>query len=169
LIFYDGFQFQNSKKLVKKWLKDDSYTVGGFSYGATLALRKTLETTQRIDTLQLFSPAFFNGSSEAFKKSQLLGFRRNRENYRKLFFENSFYPDEVDSSYISDSGSISELKDLLYWNWVRKDLQKLEDRGVEIEVYIGERDRIIDSQKAVEFFRGIGQLCYIKGVGHTLS
>lgn len=168
MIFYDGFMFKSGEKMVEKHLNVGEYKVAGFSYGAIKALREALQSDKRIDTLQLFSPAFFNESSQAFIKTQLIGFRRDRESYRDSFFKNSFYPLEVNSSYIDESGSLQDLKDLLLFDWRGEDLQAIKDRGTEIEVFLGGKDRIIDVEKAKEFFKEFGTICYIKDGGHTL-
>ena len=41
-------------------------------------------------------------------------------------------------------------------------------RNIQIEIYIGGRDRIIDTQQALEFFKQFGEVYYIKNKGHIL-
>nr|WP_275856258.1 hypothetical protein [Sulfurimonas sp. MAG313] len=57
--FYSGFSLSNDEILFKDYLKYSDYTVAGFSYGAIKAFEMALTSKTRIDTLQLFSPAFF--------------------------------------------------------------------------------------------------------------
>lgn len=51
---------------------------------------------------------------------------------------------------------------------VKKKLQKLLDKGIKIEVYLGGVDKIIDSSKAREFFKNFATVYYIKEKGHLL-
>jgi len=47
-------------------------------------------------------------------------------------------------------------------------LQKLIDNGTKIEVFLGGVDKIIDAQKAKEFFKDFATVYYIKEKGHLL-
>jgi len=67
--------------------------------------------------------------------------------------------------YIS-RGSYSELESLLTYIWDREKIQKLIDRGVTIEVFIGGEDKIVNSQKSFEFFCELTTTYLIKDVGH---
>lgn len=60
--FFSGFSLQNESYLFDSFIKNSDYTVCGFSYGAIKAFEytiKQIENGNRIDTLQLLSPAFF--------------------------------------------------------------------------------------------------------------
>ena len=67
--FYSGFSLQNESHFFDSFILKSDYCVCGFSYGAIKALRyakEQLENRQRIDTLQLFSPAFFQTKTQKF-------------------------------------------------------------------------------------------------------
>jgi pimeloyl-ACP methyl ester carboxylesterase len=168
MIFFSGFTFKNEEDLFKKFLKNSQFTVAGFSYGSILAVEHVLKSKERVDTLQLFSPAFFNNKSEKFKRLQLISFRKDRDSYRDIFVKNSFFPrDPFEISRKNDE--IEDLEKLLYFQWSSKDLEKLKDRGVKIEVFLGEMDKIVDSREAYDFFKPYSTIYFIKGVGHTLN
>ena len=48
-------------------------------------------------------------------------------------------------------------------------LKELKDRGIEIEVYLGENDKIINSLHVKSFFQEFATIYYIKNVGHILK
>ena len=58
MIFYSGFSLKDDEQFFSDYLLDQEYVVAGFSYGAIQAFEFALKTDKRIDTLQLFSPAF---------------------------------------------------------------------------------------------------------------
>jgi pimeloyl-ACP methyl ester carboxylesterase len=167
--FFSGFSFQNEERLFSQFIKKSLFNVSGFSYGAILAIEYALSTNERVDTLQLFSPAFFKNKDEKFKKMQLLGFRKDKESYREQFLKNSFYPKEVDLLIEQKDDKIEDLRKLLYFDWSDEVFEKLAEKGLKIEVYLGEFDKIIDSKKAFQFFKERARVCLIKGVGHTLN
>lgn len=57
--YFSGFCFQNEEALFEPYLIKSDFTVAGFSYGAIKAMEYAFTCKTRIDTLQLFSPAFF--------------------------------------------------------------------------------------------------------------
>ena len=70
--FYSGFSLSNDKQLFEPYLKESEFCVAGFSYGAIKAFNDTLNSKTRVDTLQLFSPAFFQDKNEKFKRMQMM-------------------------------------------------------------------------------------------------
>ena len=52
---------------------------------------------------------------------------------------------------------------------MKKNLQALINKGVKIEVFIGEEDKIIEAQKAKDFFVKYATVYFIKNVGHILN
>jgi len=48
-------------------------------------------------------------------------------------------------------------------------LDILKQRGVKIEVYLGECDKITNSQANYDFFKKFATVYYIKNVGHILK
>ncbi|WP_238593468.1 hypothetical protein [Sulfurospirillum diekertiae] len=77
--FFSGFCLANEQELFSSYLNQSDFTVAGFSYGAIKAFEYTLTCKERIDTLQLFSPAFFEDKDAKFKKLQTLSFSKNSE------------------------------------------------------------------------------------------
>ncbi|NOQ32211.1 MAG: pimelyl-ACP methyl ester esterase BioV [Helicobacteraceae bacterium] len=168
--FFSGFTFTNEEALFEEFLEQSEYNVAGFSYGAQKALEYTFQSNDRIDKLQLFSPAFFQTFESKFKKLQLLGFKKNSDSYIELFRKNSFLPlKSVDNSYFSDKGSFEELKELLEYRFDESKLQAIVDRGIKIEIYLGSEDKVIDVESAREFFKNYGSVYYIKGASHLLQ
>ena len=169
MCYFSGFSLTNEEKLFDEYRNKNKFTVSGFSYGAIKAFEYLYNSSERVDLLQLFSPANFMNQDEKFKKLQLASYRKNREIYTKVFLKNCAYPSSYNlSSYFIDSNS-DELKELLYYNWSKQKLQEIVDRGVKIEVYLGEYDKIVDSNFNYEFFKEFATIYYIKNIGHVLK
>ena len=167
--YFSGFSLQNEKHIFRKFLKESEFNVAGFSYGSILAFEYVLKSKSRIDILQLFSPAFFQESSEKFIRLQLIYFQKDKDKYIDTFINNSFFPNQVLDNLEKGQSEYKDLEKLLKFKWNEKDFKKILDKGIEIEIFIGEKDKIVDSQKASLFFQKFGTLCFIKNVGHTLS
>jgi len=167
--YFNGFSLENEDILFDEYSNKNEFSVLGFSYGAIKAFEYVYNSKDRVDLLQLFSPANFMNKDEKFKKLQLISYRKNRELYTKTFLKNCAYPSKINLSSYSKDSNVNELKELLYYNWDREKLQKIIDRGVKIEVYLGEYDKIIDSNFNYEFFKEFATLYFIKNVGHILQ
>ena len=167
--FYSGFSLGNDKQLFETFLKESAFTVAGFSYGAIKAFEEVLESKKRVDTLQLFSPAFFQDKSEKFKRTQKMYFTKDRQAYLENFLPSCFLPFKVDETVELKEGSLEELEILLDYVWDRDKLQAVKDRGIEIEVYLGSEDKIITTSKAKEFFLAFATTYMLNGSGHTLK
>ncbi len=167
--FYSGFSLANDKDLFQPYIKESEFTLCGFSYGAIKAFEEACQSTCRIDTLQLFSPAFFQNKSEKFKRMQLMYFNKDKEAYLDNFSSSCFYPKTRDQSVLLESGSEAELKELLYYEWKTDKLKALVDKGMEIEVYLGSEDKIIDPIAAKAFFLPYATTFMINHAGHTLQ
>ena len=169
--FYSGFSLKNEISFFKDFVKESQYSVCGFSYGAIKAFRYTQEQLQegkRIDTLQLFSPAFFQTKSQKFKRVQIISFTKCKEKYLSSFIDGCFFPHaKKDLQHMQTS--IEELNELLNFQWNQNDLQDLVDKGVVIEVYLGEKDMIIDVESARELFLQVSTVTYIKNANHFLQ
>lgn len=169
--FYSGFSLKNESNLFQDYINHSDYCVCGFSYGAIKAYEeavKRLSHGSRVDTLQLFSPAFFQTKEESFKRLQLLAYRKNEDVYLRQFINSCFFPHEKRD--VEHSATIiDELDALLDYKWSLEGLEKLSKAGVKIEVYIGSEDAIIDTQKAKEFFLNIATVTYIKNANHFLQ
>ncbi len=169
MTFYSGFSLSNDKQLFEPYLKESEFCVAGFSYGAIKAFYHALNSKTRIDTLQLFSPAFFQDKSDKFKRMQMMYMGKDKKAYLDNFLHSCFSPVKVDGSVLLEEGSTEELDELLRYEWKVGELKALDDKGVEIEVYLGSEDKIINSQKAKEFFLPYATTFMINHAGHTLQ
>jgi len=170
--FYSGFSLKNEQHFFDAYINPSEYTVCGFSYGAIKAFRyvkEQLALRKRVDTLQLFSPAFFSTKDEKFKKLQLLGYRKSRNIYLNEFIKLCFLPYTEKKVEHNNRDNIEELEELLYYEWNVEELQYLAKNGVKIEVYLGGEDKIIDVGGAREFFLQVATVTYIKNANHFLS
>lgn len=149
--FFSGFALRNEEHFFEGLLNRSDYTVAGFSYGAIKAARYAALSNDRIDTLQLFSPAFFQTKKESFRRLQMGGYLKAPDEYLRLFLENCFAPCSVETTEFGDH-SAEELHELLYYVWESELTEMLRGKGVRIEVYLGLEDRIIDVDGAREFF-----------------
>ncbi|MBN2824160.1 MAG: alpha/beta hydrolase, partial [Campylobacterales bacterium] len=64
--------------------------------------------------------------------------------------------------------SKEDLEILLRHKWDKMQLKELVKQGVQIEVFLGGKDRIINAYKANEFFSEVGITYLIKDAGHSL-
>lgn len=169
--FFSGFSLCNESDLFESFIKHSDYTVCGFSYGAIKALKhvqEQLEKSKRIDTLQLFSPAFFQTKSDKFKRLQTLSYSKNEDAYLSQFIKGCFLP--YDSKTIQHCETkFEELEELLYYEWNIEELRFIEAKGVVIEVYLGGEDKIIDALSAQNFFLETATVTYIKSANHFLQ
>ncbi len=166
--FFSGFCFFEESELFDEYLIKNDFTICGFSYGAIKAFEEALTTNQRVDKLQLFSPAFFQTQDDKFKRTQLMYFKKDANAYVHNFLTNVKYPTNTDISKYFKLGTIEELQELLYYEWSEEKLQKLLEKGTKIEVYLGGVDKIIDASKANELFKRFANVYYIKEKGHLL-
>ncbi len=169
--YFSGFSLYNESYLLEKYIKKSHYTVCGFSYGSIKALRyaqEQLHNNKRVDTLQLFSPAFFQSRPEKFKRLQLLSYKKNKELYLKAFLQSCFAPYEQKIVQQTHS-AYEELEELLYHLWKGETFEYLISQGVVIEVYLGGEDKIIDANAAREFFLEYSDVTFIKAANHFLQ
>jgi len=163
--YFSGFCLQNEQALFESFTYKGDFCVVGFSYGAQKVLEYVFTCKERVDKLQLISPAFFQDKSDKFKKLQTLSFRKNPELYCENFLKNVT---SQDLSQYFKMGTLKDLQELLYYNWDKSKLRKLVENGVEIEVYLGEKDKIIDALHVKSFFQEFATIYYIKDGGHIL-
>jgi len=95
-------------------------------------------------------------------------FKKDENTYVQTFLNNVIYPSNKDISKYFKLGTAQELEELLTYVWNEEKLQKLVDKGVKIEVYLGADDKIIDSLKVKKFFQKFATIYYIKEKGHLL-
>jgi len=167
--YFNGFSLQGEKELFAPYLLNSDYCVAGFSYGAQQAFEYVYHSTERIDRLILLSPAFFQTEKPSFIRTQLRYFEAGQEAYVKQFLTNAAYPSNVDLSDYLNVGTKEELEALLSYTWDQKKIQEVLDRGTTIEVFLGEEDKIINAQKAFEFFAPLTTTYFMKHVGHILK
>ena len=168
--YFNGFCLENEKELFNEYLIENDFTINGFSYGAIKAFEFALASSMmdiRVDLLQLFSPSFFNDKDTKYKRTQLLFFKKDSDSYSKKLLQNSGFSDIEAKKYFK-LGTYEELDELLNYQWDKNKLQMLIDNGTKIEVYLGENDKIINSDKALEFFVNFSDVYYIKNKGHIL-
>ncbi len=166
--FYSGFLLRGEEDFFRPWLSESSVTLAGFSYGAVLAFEEALRSARRVDTLQLFSPAFFLDKSAAFKRLQLAAFQKDAAAYREAFLRSCFAPYAPQPVLLKDDG-IEDLRKLLYFSWPETALRSLNDRGIRIEVYLGENDAVIDAGAAREYFLPFATVYCFKKRNHFLQ
>lgn len=167
--FFSGFCFSNEQELFSEYLIQNDFTVSGFSFGAIKAFEEVYASNERVDRLQLFSPAFFQIQDEKFKRMQLMYFKKDAKAYCETFLKNTVFPNKnLDIEKYFSLGTAEQLDELLNYVWDKDKLQELVNRGVKIEVYLGEKDKIVDSLKSKEFFINYSTTYYIKNKGHIL-
>ncbi|WP_200764084.1 pimelyl-ACP methyl ester esterase BioV [Nitrosophilus alvini] len=170
--FFSGFCLKNEKKLFEDILDNSEFSVAGFSYGAIKAAEyvyKELNEGKRVDRVLLVSPAFFQSFDEKFKRVQLISFSKNPESYIENFLKNCSYPSSVSLEKYRSSCNKEDLKELLYYCWDRKKLDSIVKRGVNIEVFLGEIDKITDVKSAYLFFKEYATVYFFKKAGHILK
>ncbi len=167
--FYSGFSLINEKDFFSSYIIENDFVVSGFSFGGQKAFEYVLNSSKRVDKLQLFSPAFFQDKDKKYKRMQLLFFNKDSRTYCNNFLVNCVKPSNLNLSKYFNCGTFEELEELLYYIWDEEKLQKLKEKNIDIEVYLGEDDNIIDSHKAKEFFTKYATVYYIKNVGHILN
>ena len=167
--YFNGFSLYNEEVFFKEQLIKSEYAVAGFSYGAQKAFEYVYNSTERVDRLVLISPAFFQNHKKSFIKTQLRYFKVDKEAYTKQFLKNVAYPSSVDlSSYLCE-GTYKELESLLSYVWEKEKVLELLARGVTIEVFMGDRDKIVDVEKSYEFFLDLVPVYLFKETGHLLK
>ncbi len=166
--FFSGFCFENESELFNEYLEKGVFSFSGFSYGAQKAFEYALNTTSRIDTLQLLSPAFFQNKDEKYKRMQLMFFKKDLTSYCETFIKNVVGNSTKTVEQYFVQGSYEQLNDLLHYVWEKEKLERLISKGTKIEVFLGGKDEIIDSAAAYEFFKEFATVYYIKDAGHIL-
>ena len=166
-MYFNGFSLKNEQELFSQYIEKSDFVVTGFSYGAIKAIEYVLTTNQRVDKLQLFSPAYFNDKDKKYKRMQLMYFKKDGFTYCDNFLKNSGFPQGKSSRYF-DMGTYKELEELLNYEWMSEKLEQLLSQNITIEVFLGSDDKIIDSSEALEFFRKFSEVYYIKNKGHIL-
>ncbi|MBA1420965.1 MAG: pimelyl-ACP methyl ester esterase BioV [Epsilonproteobacteria bacterium] len=167
--YFNGFSLQNEEGFFREYLTDDAFTVAGFSYGTQQAFEYAYRSTERIDRLILLSPAFFQTQKASFIRTQLHYFEAGQEAYVKQFLDNVSYPSDVNLAPYLSIGTKDELDALLSYVWKEEKIQTLLDKGITIEVFLGEKDKIINVEDAHTFFTKQCTTYSMKNCGHILK
>ena len=168
-LFFSGFSLQKERDLFEEKIDPSPFCVSGFSYGAIKAYRYATQSGKRVDRLQLFSPAFFQDKDAKYKRLQLMFYQKDQVAYTKTFLQNCAFPSSINLDAYLHNGTPDELRDLLEFEWDQTGLQNLVKNGTTLEVHLGSMDRIIDAEKALEFFRPLATVYYYKNCGHILK
>lgn len=172
MIFFGGFGFNNDYGLFSDILEQynllDSreYRIYGFSFGAQKAIEYALHSKNRINEIILLSPAFFNNKDEDFIKSQLLYFKKNKDLYMRYFLANIGFSNDM-RGFLSEA-NYDDLETLLTYRFNRNILEKLQHNGISIVTFLGEFDKIIDVNIALDFFKEFGMVYFLKNTNHLL-
>lgn len=166
--FFSGFGFSGEEDLFSSILPTNrEFLVVGFSMGAIDAFNYTKNTKERIENLYLISPAFYQDRDEKFKSFQLNSFIKNSKAYQERVYNACETKSNIEQYKIE--ATKEELKKLLWFDWNKKELLDLIDNGTKITVFLGEKDRVIDSQKALEFFEKITTVYFYKNRNHLME
>ena len=169
--YFSGFSLEKEESIFTDYLPliHSDYDVVGFSYGAQRAFEFAYEKsqTQRIQRLILFSPAFFQTQKPSFVRTQLRYFEADTSAYIQQFLLNT--SSSVALKPFLKQGTREELEGLLNYVWDADKIKTLLARGVKIEVFLGEEDKIIDPQETRKFFEPLVTLYWLKEVGHSLQ
>ena len=167
--FFSGFCFEGESELFASFASmNGRYTLNGFSYGAILAFKEALNLVRkshRIQSLNLFSPAFFQERKPSFLKAQILGFKKDPQSYIQNFLSLCGNPP---AKYFKQ-GTLEQLEELLSFEWRREELELLCASGVELNIFVGGKDKIISSQEVIDFFTPFGIVHLYQNLNHHLQ
>ena len=166
--FFSGFCLKNDKKFFKDYI-EDGFTVAGFSKGAQDALDYVLNSKERIDKLQLFSPAFFDYNNKLINMN-LKAFKKDKEKYLYTFLSKAGAEFNEGKWHVGDEilelskCEEKDLFELFTFEWGK--IKRI--KHTKIEVFLGEFDKIIALKKAHEFFKNYADVYFIKKADHFL-
>jgi pimeloyl-ACP methyl ester carboxylesterase len=166
--YFNGFALKAEEQFFTEQIINSDYCVAGFSYGAQQAFEYAYNSNQRIDRLVLLSPAFFQNHKPSFIRTQLRYYKADQEAYTQQFLKNTTHPSTLSLDNYLARGTYEKLEELLNYVWEKEKIAELIARGVTLEVFMGEEDKIVDAGKSFEFFSEIATVYWIKGVGHLL-
>jgi len=167
--YFNGFSLKAEEEFFSNYLIDSDYAIAGFSHGSQRALEYAYNSQERIDRLTLISPAFFQNHKKSFVKTQLRYFKSDKKAYQKEFLKNVVYPSTISLDKHIVEGTYEELDDLLSYVWQEEKIKALIKKGIKIEVFMGDSDKIVDAEKSFEFFSKLVPVYLLKGKGHLLQ
>lgn len=166
---FSGFCFDGEEGLFSRFSDKRLYDVSGFSYGAQKACEEVFRRVsrgERVQKLLLYSPAFFEDKTQTYKNLQISHFKKNKQIYIQNFLQKIGIDEEI-KKYFKEA-DINDLEALLSYRWDKRKLAFIQEKGVLIEVYLGECDEIINTQIAKDFFSSSAVVYFIKGANHCL-
>jgi len=167
--YFSGFSLEKEEEIFAEYSLKNDFTVAGFSYGAQRAFDYVVNTKDRVDLLQLFSPAFFQDKDKKYKRMQVMYFKKDPLKYCNTFLCNSIYPSSIKLEKYFSQGTYEDLEILLNYQWNEEKLELLLSKGVKIEVFLGYEDKIIDAIETKKFFQKYANVYMIKNAGHILT
>ena len=169
MIYFNGFALKGEEKFFQDELVDSDFTVAGFSYGAQKAFEYAYNSTERIDRLILLSPAFFQNHKKSFIRTQLRYYKADEASYSEQFLKNVAYPSNINLYDYYNINKYEELESLLSYVWDKEKILELIEKGIEIEVFIGDADKIVNAEKSHKFFSELTSVYLYKNRGHLLQ
>ncbi|PAF51639.1 pimelyl-ACP methyl ester esterase BioV [Helicobacter sp. 13S00477-4] len=169
-MYFSGFCFHNEESIFEDFIQNlNKYDIYGFSYGAQKAFEWVYQGLgrDRIQRLILFSPAIFNNKSKTYKEIQINAFKKDYKKYIEKFLYLAGFEDTMKKYFYE--GNLKELQNLLGYTWDNDKLKQISEYGVEIEVYLGGCDKIVDTSYACDFFAPYGRIYFIKSANHFLK
>jgi hypothetical protein len=165
-LFFSGFCLKGEESLFSQFWSPEPFHWGGFSFGAQRVWEKLRNSSSSPFSLPrkvtLLSPAYFGSPSQKWIGINLTGFGRNKEKYIRNFLQKGGLSDW---KYLDLSCTLSQLERGLKFNWLPppREIDK-----IELHIYLGEKDPIIDVEGAYNFFKKYGIVYLIKGANHFL-
>lgn len=140
--------------------------VAGFSYGSIAATRYAL-AHEDVKRLILLSPAYYTHKDDEFRSVQLTAFEADSDLYALKLLKKSGLSAEDGAKY-GQQGTKEQLRELLYFDWNMAGLDELVQRGVSIEVFIGDNDRVVEPLVSKEFFEKFAKVYMLENKNHVL-
>jgi len=165
--FFSGFCVDGEAELFAEFFPPKEAFIAGFSYGAIEAIEYAVSTEEFFKKLILLSPAYYAHKDDEFRDMQHGAFVADAELYRLKLLKRSGLDETMAAKY-AKMGTKEELCKLLYFAWSQELFDELKAKGVDIEIYIGSGDRVVDSEPSAEFFRAHGTVYYMKNKNHFL-
>lgn len=166
-MFYSGFCLEGEEALFHEFLPQYGEFMSGFSYGAISAVREAV-LDKEIKRLILLSPAYYAHTNEAFREAQIAAFEADEDLYRLKLLKKSGLSLEEGVRY-GINGTVSQLRELLYFDWRSAGLDLLKKRDVKMEVFIGDADRVVDPYASADFFEEFATVYRLKNKNHILG
>lgn len=165
-MFYSGFCLHGEERLFDMYLPAFGDFVAGFSYGSIGALKYALKD-ESVKSLILLSPAYYTHKDKEFKETQLSAFEADPALYKLKLLKKSGLKEEEGELY-GQEGTAQELRELLFFEWHGAELTALANRGVQIEVFIGSGDRVVEPQPSSDFFTQFAKVYTLENKNHIL-